>query len=380
MRLREPGRETGLFLLNTPWSQKPLKRADLEQLAIGPAFVNFCISSLYLSERLPMKRRQFLALLGGASLSSTTGSTPGRAQSQVPVIGFLHSASLEPNRKRLEGFRRGLRKAGLVEGENVAIEFRWADGQNAQLPQLAAELARKPVNIIVTLSSTPATLAAKAATASVPIVFLIAEDPVELGLAASLNRPGGNATGISSQNAELVAKRLGLLREIAPRTTEFAVLLNPNSPSARQVSGTLQAAAVSLGVKLSELKAGSEAEIEAAYRSLNPGSALLVSTNPFLFSRRAQLVALSNRHAVPTMYDNRESAEAGGLMSYGQNTEISWDQAGMIVGRILKGERPGDLPVAQPTRFDFVINLKTARALGLDVAPSLVARADDVIE
>ena len=327
-----------------------------------------------------MRRRHFLALLGGASLLSTTGLSSGQAQSQTPVIGFLHSASLEPNRKRLEGFRRGLRKAGLVEGENVAIEFRWADGQNAQLPQLATELARKPVNIIVTLSSTPATLAAKAATASVPIVFLIAEDPVELGLATSLNRPGGNATGISSQNAELVAKRLGLLREIAPRTTEFAVLLNPNSPSAKQVSATLQTAATSLGVKLSELKAGNEAEIEAAYRSLNPGSALLISTNPFLFSRRAQLVALSARQAVPTMYDNRESAEAGGLMSYGQNTEISWEQAGMIVGRILKGEKPADLPVAQPTRFDFVINLKTARALGLDVAPALVARADEVIE
>lgn len=327
-----------------------------------------------------MKRREFLAVLGGASLSSTAVLTPGRAQSQVPVIGFLHSASLEPNRKRLEGFRRGLRKAGLVEGENVVIEFRWADGQNAQLPHLAAELARKPVNIIVTLSSTPATLAAKAATASVPIVFLIAEDPVELGLAKSLNRPGGNATGISSQNAELVAKRLDLLREIAPRTSEFAVLLNPNSPSAKQVSGTLQRAAASLGVRLSELKAGSEAEIEAAYQSLNPGSALLVSTNPFLFSRRAQLVALSARHAVPTMYDNRESAEAGGLMSYGQNTEISWEQAGMIVGRILGGEKPADLPVAQPTRFDFVINLNTARALGLEVAPALVARADDVIE
>lgn len=327
-----------------------------------------------------MKRREFVALLGGASLSSVAGFSPAHAQSQVPVIGFLHSASLEPNRKRLEGFRRGLRKAGFVEGENIAIDFRWAEGKNAQLPQLAAELVQKPVNIIATLSSTPATLAAKAATSSIPVVFLIAEDPVELGLAASLNRPGGNATGISSQNAELVAKRLGLLREIAPRTNEFAVLLNPNSPSAKQVSGTLRAAAASLGVKLNELQASSESEIEAAYRSLNPGSALLISTNPFLFSRRAQLVALATRHAIPTMYDNRESAEAGGLVSYGQNTEISWEQAGGIVGRILKGEKAGELPVVQPTRFEFVINLKAARALGLDVPPVLVARADDVIE
>jgi putative ABC transport system substrate-binding protein len=327
-----------------------------------------------------MKRREFLVLLGGASFSSTAGLSGSRAQPHAPVIGFLHSASLEPNKKRLDGFRRGLRKSGLIEGENIAIEFRWANGQNGLLAQLAAELVRKPVNIIVTLSSTPATLAAKAATASVPIVFLVAEDPVELGLATSLNRPGLNATGISSQNAELVAKRLELLREIAPRTSEFAVLLNPNSPSAKQVSSTLQAAAASLGVSLGELKASSEPEIDAAYQSLNPGSALLISTNPFLFSRRAQLVALSSRHAVPTMYDNRESAEAGGLMSYGQNTEISWEQAGLIVARILKGEKPGDLPVAQPTRFDFVVNLRTARALGLDVAPALVALADDVIE
>jgi putative tryptophan/tyrosine transport system substrate-binding protein len=327
-----------------------------------------------------MKRREFVALLGGASVTSVVGLSTGHAQSQTPVIGFLHSASLEPNRKRLEGFRSGLRKAGFVEGENVAIDFRWADAKNAQLPQLAAELARKPVNIIATLSSTPATLAAKAATSSIPIVFLIAEDPVELGLALSLNRPGGNATGISSQNAELVAKRLGLLREIAPRTSEFAVLLNPNSPSAKQVSATLQAAAASLGVKLSELQASSESEIDVAYRSLNPGSALLISTNPFLFSRRAQLVALSAGRAIPTMYDNRESVDAGGLISYGQNTEASWEQAGTIVARILKGEKPGELPVVQPTRFEFVINLKTARALGLDVPPVLVARADDVIE
>jgi putative ABC transport system substrate-binding protein len=177
-----------------------------------------------------------------------------------------------------------------------------------------------------------------------------------------------------------LAKRLGLLRELAPRTSEFAGLLNPNSPSAQQVSDTLRAAADSPGVKLYELKASTEAEIEAAYQALHPGSALLISTNPFLFSRRAQLVALGARRAIPTMYDNRESVEAGGLMSYGQNTEISWEQAGGIVGRILKGEKPGDLPVAQPTMFDFVVNLRTARALGLDVPPVLAARADDVIE
>jgi len=325
-----------------------------------------------------MKRREFIALAGSAAVA-----WPFIARAQqppMPVIGFLHSASLEPNAKRLEGFRRGLREAGFVEGQNVAIEFRWAAGQNARLPELAADLIAKPVNVIATLSSTPATRAAKAATSTIPILFLIAEDPVELGLVASLNRPGGNATGISSQNVELVAKRLSLLRELAPQAGNFAALLNSSNPNAKPVSKMLQAAATTLGVKLNVQEASTDAEIEAAFRSLRPGSALLIGTDPSFFARRASLVALAARHAVPAMYDNRESADAGGLMSYGQNTETSWEQAGKYVGRILKGEKPAGLPVVQPTKFEFVINLKTAKALGLEVPPSMQARADEVIE
>jgi putative tryptophan/tyrosine transport system substrate-binding protein len=325
-----------------------------------------------------MKRRQFILALGGAA-----ASVPFAARAQqpaMPVIGFLHSASLEPNAKRLASFRKGLQQSGFVEGQNVTIEFRWAAGQNARLPELAAELVRKPVAVIATLSSTPAALAAKAATATIPIFFLIAEDPVELGLVASLNRPGGNATGISTQNIELVAKRLGLLRELAPRAGTIAALLKSGNPNAKPVAKMLQAAAATLGVQLNVLEANTDAEIESAYQSLKPGSALLVGTDSSFFARRALLVTLGARHAVPTMYDNRESPEAGGLMSYGQNIEISWEQAGIYVGRILKGEKPADLPVVQPTKFEFVINMKTARTLGLDVPPTLLAVADEVIE
>jgi putative ABC transport system substrate-binding protein len=324
-----------------------------------------------------MKRREFLVALGGAAACWPISA---RAQAPMPVIGFLHSASLEPNAKRLGGFRRGLQQSGFVEGQNVAIEFRWAAGQNARLPELAAELIAKPVNVIATLSSTPATRAAKAATNSIPIVFLIAEDPVELGLVASLNRPGGNATGISSQNAELVAKRLGLLRELLPQAPNIAVLLNPANPNAKPISAALQFAAATLGVQLNVREATTDAEIEQAYQSLKSGSPLLIGTDPSFFARRAMLVALGATHGIPTMYDNREAASAGGLMSYGQNTESSWEQAGITVGRILKGAKPGELPVMQPTQFEYVINMKTARALGVDVPLSMQARADEVIE
>jgi putative ABC transport system substrate-binding protein len=329
-----------------------------------------------------MKRREFLTLLGGAAATAPLlGPSASRAQQPtMPTIGFLHSASLEPNAKRLAGFRKGLRDAGFIEGQNVAIEFRWAEGQNARLPELATELVRKPVTIIATLSSTPATLAAKAATSTIPIFFLIAEDPVELGLVASLNRPGGNVTGISSQNAELVAKRLGLLRELSPKAPNIAVLLNHQNPNAKPIKAMLQEAAATLGVQLNVLEASTDAEIEAAYAALKPGSPLLVGTDPSFFARRAMLVTLGARHSIPTMYDSREAAAAGGLMGYGQNTEGSWEQAGTYVARILKGAKPGDLPVMRPTKFEYVINLKTAKALGLDVPPAMQARADEVIE
>jgi putative ABC transport system substrate-binding protein len=325
-----------------------------------------------------MKRREFIMALGGVAASVPFAARA--QQSAMPAIGFLHSASPEPNAKRLAGFLKGLREAGFIDGQNVAIEYRWAAGQNARLPELAADLTGRKVAVIATLSSTPATLAAKAATATIPVFFLIAEDPVELGLVASLNRPGGNVTGISSQNVELVAKRLSLLRELAPQAGNVAALLNSGNPNAKPVSKMLQAAAATLGVQLNVLEASTDAEIEAAFLSLKPGSALLVGTDPSFFARRASLVALAARCAVPAMYDNRESPDAGGLMSYGQNTEISWEQAGRYVGRILKGERPADLPVVQPTKFEFVINLKTAKALGLIVPPTLLARADEIIE
>lgn len=328
-----------------------------------------------------MKRRDFFTLLGGAAATVPLLSpSASPAQPAMPVIGFLHSASLEPNAKRLAAFRKGLQQGGFTEGQNVAIEYRWAGGQNAKLPELAAELVSKPVSIIATLSSTPATRAAKAATSTIPIFFLIAEDPVELGLVASLNRPGGNATGISSQNAELVAKRLDLLRELLPQAPNIAVLLNPQNPNAKPIRAMLEQAAATLGVPLNVLEASTDTEIEAAYVLLKPGSALLVGTDPSFFARRAMLVSLGARHSIPTMYDSREAAAAGGLMGYGQNTESSWEQAGIYVARILKGAKPGDLPVMRPTKFEYVINLKTAKALGLDVPPAMQARADEVIE
>jgi putative tryptophan/tyrosine transport system substrate-binding protein len=328
-----------------------------------------------------MKRRDFITLVGGVATSSLVLSRRrSKAQPAMPVIGFLHSASLEPNAKRLEGFRRGLQAAGLVEGKNVEIEFRWAAGQNARLPALAAELVAKPVSLIATLSSTPATMAAKAATSTIPIFFLIAEDPVELGLVASLNRPGGNVTGITSQNAELVAIRLGLLRELVPKAPNLAALVNRSNPNAKPVAATLEGAAALLGVQLKVMEASTDAEIEAAYASLKGGVPLLVGTDPSFFARRAMLVALGAKYSVPTMFDNREAAAVGGLLSYGQNTESSWEQAGTYVGRIIKGAKPGDLPVMRPTKFEFVINLTTARTLGLDVPPAMQARADEVIE
>jgi putative tryptophan/tyrosine transport system substrate-binding protein len=327
-----------------------------------------------------MKRRTFITLLGSAAAQPLVLPMLAQAEPAMPVIGFLHSASREPNAKRLAGFQRGLQSAGLIEGQNVAIEYRWAGGQNERLPELAAELVKKPVSVIATLSSTPATRAAKAATSSIPIVFLIAEDPVELGLVTSLNRPGGNATGISSLNAELVAKRLGLLRELAPQAPNIAVLLNQANPNAKPVKAMLQQAASEVGAQLNVLEASTDAEIEAAYGTLKPGSPLLIGTDPSFFARRASLIALSARHGIPTMYDNRESPDAGGLMGYGQNTESSWEQGGVYVARILKGAKPADLPVMRPTKFEFVINLKTAKALGIEVSSAMQARADEVIE
>jgi len=300
----------------------------------------------------------------------------------MPVIGFLHSGTAEQNARRLQGFRKGLSDAGCVEDQKVMIDYRWADGKADRLPEMVADLVRRQVAVIATLSSQPATLAAKAATTTIPIVFTWPGDPVDSGLVASLNRPGGNATGISTLNYELAAKRLGLLREVAPKATAFFVLLNPADPGTEKASRDLQATARTVEVQLQILYAGSDREIDAAFATLasRPAAALVVNADPFLFIRRAQITALAARHAVPAIYYDREFAVSGGLMSYGTDLPSAWGQAGTYVARILKGEKPAELPVAQPTKFELVINLKTAKALGLEVPSNLLFTADEVIE
>jgi putative ABC transport system substrate-binding protein len=325
-----------------------------------------------------MKRREVLTLLGGASVWPLAAHA--QQGTAIPVVGFLHSGAAEPNAKRLAGFRKGLAEAGFIEGQNVAIEYRWAQGKDERLPELAADLIRQKVAVIATLSSTTAAVAAKAATSTIPIFFLVADPPVELGLVTSLNRPGGNATGITTLAAELAAKRFSLLRQLVPQAATLSALLKPSHPSTKVVTETLKQTARTLGVGLDILEAENDAEIEAAYGKLKPGSALLVATDPFFFIRRAQLIALGARNKVLTIYDSREYAESGGLMSYGTIITELWQQAGVSVGRILKGEKPANLPVTQPTRFETVINLKTAKALGIDIPPSLLVTADEVIE
>ncbi|MEA3040647.1 MAG: hypothetical protein QOC65_136 [Sphingomonadales bacterium] len=326
-----------------------------------------------------MKRRHFIGLMGSAALGWPLGAS---AQQPVPVIGFLHSGTADQNANRLAGFRKGLSEAGFVEGQNVAVEYRWAEGQAARLPELAADLVHRQVAVIATLSSQPATLAAKAATATIPIVFTWPGSPVDTGLVASLNRPGGNATGISTLNAELAAKRLALLRELVPQAPVISALLNPRNPEADAVAKDLRATARTLGVELRVLHAGSDGEIDAAFATLasEPRGALVVNADPFLFIRRARITALAARYAVPAIYYDREFAVSGGLMSYGTDLPTAWGQAGTYVARILKGEKPANLPVAQPTKLELVINLKVAKALGLDLPPNLLFTADDVIE
>jgi putative ABC transport system substrate-binding protein len=323
-----------------------------------------------------MKRRQFMTLLGGASVWPLAAY----AQGTTPVVGFLHSGSPEPNAKRLAGFRKGLAEAGFIEGRNVVIEYRWAEGKDERLPDLAADLIRQNVAVIATLSSTTAAVAAKKATSTIPIFFLVADPPVELGLVTSLNRPGGNATGITTLAAELAAKRFSLLRQLVPQAASMSALLKPSHPSTKAVTASLQATARTLGVQVEILEASTDPEIEATYDKIKPGTALLVATDPFFFIRRAQLIALGARHKVLTIYDSREYAEAGGLLSYGTIVAELWQQAGVSIGHILKGEKPANLPVTQPTRFELVLNVKTAKALGLEIPPNLLATADEVLE
>jgi putative ABC transport system substrate-binding protein len=328
-----------------------------------------------------VRRREFITLLGGAAAAWPLAARA--QQSAMPVIGFLGSSSAQVSVKNLEAFRKGLSERGYVEGRNVAIEFRWSGGREDRMPELAADLVRRQVAVIAAPASTAGALAAKAATSNIPIVFGTGSDPVALGLVASLNRPGGNATGIVSLNVELTAKRLGLLRELAPRATRFVALVNRSAVMTDAIIKEVHASVPTLGVPVEILYAGnSDRDIEAAFANLSekPGAALLVTVDSFFFTRRALIVTLAARHALPTIYFRREFAEIGGLVSYGTSVDNIHELIGIYTGRVLKGEKPADLPVTQPTKFDMVINLSTAKALAIDVPPTLLALADEVIE
>jgi putative ABC transport system substrate-binding protein len=325
-----------------------------------------------------MTRREFMTLLGGVA----AWPLAARAQQPaMPVIGFLNGASPDGYAPYVAAFRQGLREAGTVEGQNATIEYRWAEGHYDRLPALAADLIQRKVTVIAATSS-PAARAAKAATSTVPIVFTTGDDPIKLGLVASLNRPGGNVTGVSNLIVELGSKQLGLLRELAPGTTAIAVLTNPNFPGTERQLKDVETAARVLGLQLMALRASSEREMETAFATMarQSGVALLLGVDPFLLERRDHIVALAARHAIPAIYPVREFAVAGGLMSYGSDFADSYRQAGIYTGRIVRGEKPADLPVQRSTKFEFVINFKTAKSLGLAVPNSMQLLADEVIE
>jgi ABC-type uncharacterized transport system substrate-binding protein len=325
-----------------------------------------------------MRRREFIGLLGGAAAAWPL--TARAQQPAMPVIGFLNPQSPDAYAERLRAFHQGLKDTGYVEGDNVAIIYRWAQNQYDRLPELAAELVRRPVSAIVAAGG--GEFAAKAATSTIPIVFYVAEDPVRLGLVASLARPGGNLTGINFFASELAAKRLELLRELVPRAARVALLVNPTGPGAETALKDVEAAARVTRLRIQTLNASTSREINAAFATFMPErpDALFVAPDPFFTVRRSQLVNLASHHSMPATYPSRQYPEIGGLMSYGASLTDAWRQAGVYTGRILKGAKPTDLPVVQASKFELVINAETARMLGLTVPPTLLATADEVIE
>jgi ABC-type uncharacterized transport system substrate-binding protein len=326
-----------------------------------------------------MRRREVIALLGGAAAWPLAARAQ---QSGIPIVGYLNGGSPEASANQVAAFRQGLSEGGYVDGRNVAIEFRWAHNENVRLPELAADLARRRVAVIAVVASTPAAFAAKAATATIPIVFFTGGDPVQLGLVASLNRPGGNVTGVTSMNAELGAKRLGLLHELLPGAAPFALLVNPKNPTSDAMITDVRAAAAAIGRQVEVLTASTHRDIDTVFASLLQKRVAAVSVSPdvLFLARRTQVVTLAVYHRVPAVFAFREDAEAGGLMSYGSSITASSRQVGVYTGRILKGEKPADLPVQLAAKFEFIINLQIAKLLGLEVPPTLLARADEVIE
>ena len=327
-----------------------------------------------------MIRREFITLIGGAAAARPLAA---RAQQPaMPVIGYLYTGAPDTGEHYAAAFRKGLNELGFSEGQNVSVEYRWAHNDPARLPDLAADLVRRRVAVIVAPGTPAGVLAAKAATTTIPIVFRTGVDPVQLGFVASLNRPGGNVTGINAMSAEVVTKRIGLLHELLPRATRFAALINSNDPNAEPVSKDLEAGVAAVGVRLELFTATNVREIDVAFANLvqRRPDGLLIIPQGLLINRRLQIVTLATRNGLPAVYPSREFAEIGGLMSYGSSPTEQYRQAGIYTGRVLKGEKPAEMPVLRASKFEFVIKLLTAKAFGLEIPASLLARADEVIE